>query len=175
MNGPRDEFFAGTGFAANQNRRIAAGDLGHSRQDRRERGRGADNLFEHRGLVDFLSKCNVFFLQSLLGSLAILDIGTCDVPPHELSLVVAKRVGTNQEPTIGSVAGPQAHLQLVSGAGRQRKVDMCLDSVGVVRMNLRSIVSLAPLVESDAVIRKRDSVRIQAVALGAQNTDKLWR
>src|ERR1700731_3306800 len=103
MNGPRHEFLAGTDFAADQNRRIAAGDLGHSRQDRGERGRGADNLFEHRGLVDFLSKRNVFLLQSLLGSLAILDIGTREVPPHELSVVVAKRVGTNQEPTIGSV------------------------------------------------------------------------
>jgi len=59
MNGPRDEFFTGTRFAANQHRRIAAGDLGHSGQDRGERGRGADNLFEHRGLVDFLSKRNV--------------------------------------------------------------------------------------------------------------------
>src|ERR1700733_10496281 len=162
MNCPRDKFFAGTGFAANQNRRIAAGDLGHSRQDRGERGRGADNLFKHRGFVDFLSKRNVFFLQSLLGFLAILDIGTCDVPPHELSLVVAKRVGTNQEPTIGSVAGSQTYLQLVRGAGRQRTVDMCFDSVDVVRMSLRYIVSLAPLVESDAVIRERDSVRIQA-------------
>src|SRR6266849_10885107 len=118
MNGPRDEFFAGTGFAAYQNSRIAAGDLGHSRQDRGERGGRTDNLFEHRGLVDFLSKRNVFSLQSLLGSLAILDIGICDVPPHELSLVVAKWVGANQEPTIGSVPGPQAHLQLVSNACR---------------------------------------------------------
>src|SRR6266446_1649787 len=98
MNGPRDEFFTGTGFAGNQNRRIAAGDLGHSRQHRGERGRGADNLFEHRGLVDFLSKRNVFLLQSLLGSLAILDIGTGEVPPNELSLVVSDRVVTNQEP-----------------------------------------------------------------------------
>src|SRR5579871_1096195 len=160
MNGPRDEFLAGTGFAANQNRRITARDLGYSRQDRCERGRGADNLFEHRGLVNLLSKRNVLLLQSVLGSLAILDIGICDVPPHELSLVVAKRVGANQEPTIGSVPGPQADLQLASGAGRQRTIDMCLDSVEVVRMNLRSTVCLAPLVESNAKIRERDSVCI---------------
>src|SRR3954462_5169737 len=100
MNGPRDELFSGTGFATDQNRRIAAGDLGHARQNRHERGRGAHNLFEHRGLVDLLSKRNVFLPQSLLGSLAILDIGRCDVPAHELSLVVAKWVGAMHEPTV---------------------------------------------------------------------------
>src|ERR1700726_1372988 len=50
---------------------------------------------------------------------------------------------------------------------------MCLDSVEVVRMNLRSAVSLAPLVESDAEIRERDSVRIQALGVGSQDADKL--
>src|ERR1700736_1274334 len=166
MNGPRDEFFAGTGFAANQDRRIAGGDLGHPRQNRGERGRGADNLFEHRGLVDFLSKRNVFLLQSLLGSLAILDIGTCQVPPKELSLVVSDWVVTSQEPAIRSVAATQAHLQLVRGSAYQRTVDMCLDPVDVVRMTFRSIASLTPLVEADAVIGERHSVRVQPLGLG---------
>src|SRR5580704_2947633 len=52
---------------------------------------------------------------------------------------------------------------------------MCLDSVEVVRMNLRSTVSLTPLVESDAEIRERDSVRIQALGPGSQDADKLGR
>src|SRR5258708_9566038 len=148
MNGPRDEFFTGTRFAANQHRRIAAGDLGHSRQDRGERGRGADNLFEHRGLVDLLSKRNVFLLQFILVSLAILDVGTCDIPPNDLSMVVSERVVTNQKPAIRSVAATQAllHLQLVGGAAGQRTLKMCLDPVNVVRMNFIFMASLAPLV-----------------------------
>src|SRR6266576_3896961 len=126
MNSPRDELFAGAGFAGDQNRRIAAGDLRHLRQDGGQRGRAADNLLEHRGLVDFLSKRNVFLLQSLLGSLAILDIGTCDVPANDLTLVVSERVVTNQKPAIRSSAATQAllDLQLVSAAC-QRTVEMC--------------------------------------------------
>src|SRR5580704_12582 len=50
---------------------------------------------------------------------------------------------------------------------------MCLDPVDVVRMNLESTVSLAPLVESDAEIRERHSVRIPAFSLGSQDADKL--
>src|SRR6202163_2171301 len=52
---------------------------------------------------------------------------------------------------------------------------MCLDPVDVARMNLRSTVSLTPLVESDAEIRERDSVRIQTLGLGSQYADKLGR
>src|SRR5258705_1114248 len=153
MNGPRDQFFAGAGFASDQHRRIAAGDLRHARQDGGQRGRPADNLFEHRGLVDFLSKRNVLLLQFLLVSLALLDVGTCDVPPNDLSLVVSERVVTNQKPPIRSVAATQALLHLhVSGAAYQRTVKMCLDPVNVVRMNFRLMVSLTPLVEADTVI-----------------------
>src|ERR1700686_3607901 len=52
---------------------------------------------------------------------------------------------------------------------------MCLGPVDVVRMNLRSTVSLTPLVERDAEIRERDSVRIQALGLVSQDADKLGR
>src|SRR6266436_1537300 len=52
---------------------------------------------------------------------------------------------------------------------------MCRDPVDVIRMNLRFTVSLTPLVESDAEIRERDSVRIQALGLGSQDADKLGR
>src|ERR1700692_2559461 len=84
------------------------------------RGGAADNLFEHRGLVDFLSKRNVLLLQFILVSLAILDIGTRDVPPDDLPLVVSERVVTNQKPAIRSVAATQALLHLhVSGAAFQ--------------------------------------------------------
>src|SRR5215469_6117556 len=62
-----------------------------------------------RYLVDLFAESGVFLLQSLLGPLTVLYIGTRDVPPHDLSLVVSKRVGTNQEPAIGSVAAAQAH------------------------------------------------------------------
>src|SRR5216117_3924437 len=52
---------------------------------------------------------------------------------------------------------------------------MCFDQVEVVRMNLGSRVSLAPLVESDAEIRERNAVRIQALGLGSHDADKLRR
>src|SRR4029077_8600215 len=151
MNCPRDEFFAGTGFAANQNRRIAAGDLGHSRQNRGERGRGADNLFENRGLVDFLSKRNVFFLQSLLGSLAIFDIGTRDIPTSDLSLVIANRVRTSQKPAVSSIALAQPQLQLVGRSCRESMIKIIPFPRPVIWMNERTALRpLPPLFKTKA-------------------------
>src|SRR5258708_33758160 len=176
MNSPRDEFFAGAGFAGDQNRRIAAGDLRHVRQDGSQRGRAPDNLFEHRGLVDFLSKRNVLLLQFIFVSLAILDVSTCDVPPNDLSLVVSERVVTNQKPAIRSVAATQALLHLhVSGAAHQRTIKMCLDPVHVVRMNFSFMVYLTPLVEADAVIGEGHSFRIQLLWVAPQYANELWR
>src|ERR1700737_4367216 len=177
MNGPRDEFFAGAGFTGDQNRRIAAGDLRHLRQGGGQRGRAAANLFEHRGLVDFLSKRNVLLLQFIFVSLAILDVDTCDVPPNDLSLVVSERVVTKQKPAIRSVAATHAllHLQLESGAAYQPTVKMCLDPVKVVRMKFSFMASLTPLVEADAVIGERHSIRIQLLEMGPQYGDELRR
>ena len=167
--------FAGAGFAGDQNRRIAAGDLRHLRQDGAQRGRAADNLFEHRGLVDFLAKRNVLLLQFFLVSLAILDVGPCDIPPDDLSLVVCERVVANQKPAIRSVAATQALLQLESAAGRQRTGKMCLDPVDVVRMNFSFMASLMPLLEADAVIGERHAIRIQPLEPGSQYADELGR
>src|SRR5258705_3263786 len=114
-------------------------------------------------------------MQFILVSLAILNVGTCDVPPNDLSLVVSERVVTNQKPAIRSVAATQALLQLESGAAYQRTVQMCLDSVNVLRMNFSFMACLTPLVEGDAVVGERHSIRIQPLELGPQYADELRR
>ena len=54
--------------------------LDDAREHRRQRWRGANNLLEHRGFVDFFAQGDVFLLEPLLGALAIVDIGTGDIP-----------------------------------------------------------------------------------------------
>src|SRR5471030_2078825 len=103
MNGPRDEFFAGAGLAGDQHGRIATGDLRHLRQDGGQRWRAADNLLEHRRLVDFFSQRHVLLLQPLLGLLAIVNIGAGDIPADDLTLVATYRVVAGQKPTITSI------------------------------------------------------------------------
>src|SRR6266850_6388513 len=173
VNRPRDELLPRAGLAGDEDGRIAAGDLGHSRQHGRQRRRGADNFFEHRCLVDFFPQRHVLLLQSLLGPLAIVDVLTIELPPNQLSLVVAKRVVPDEEPAIGPVPLPQPHLGLVGGRLRDGTIDYRLDSIEVVRMDLVPEASVAPCLEGDAVIGERHAVRVEAVAPGTQNPDHL--
>src|SRR5580704_10775500 len=72
-------------ISGNQNGRVSRSDFGNSGKNSLQRTRCANNFLEHRGLVDLLAKGNIFLLKFLLGSLAILDVRTRNIPTHELS------------------------------------------------------------------------------------------
>src|SRR6266478_5430219 len=174
MNCPRDEFFTGTGFAGNQNRRIAAGDLGHSRQYRGERGRGADNLFEHRGLVDFLSQRNVFLLQSLFGSLAVFDISSGNIPTRNLPLFVAHGVVTSQKPAVASITFAKPHFAFKSRACRHRTIPLNLDPLCIIgRTYSANGGFVTPLIQSEAEVVKSAAVHEKTLAVASENSDEL--
>jgi len=62
VNRPRDKFFSRAGLAGDEHGRIAAGDLGHTRQHRRQCWRAADNLLEHRRFVDFFPEGDILLV-----------------------------------------------------------------------------------------------------------------
>src|SRR5260370_38341113 len=91
VNRSCDELLSRAGLAADEHRRIAAGDLARAREHPRQRRRGADNLLEHRRSVDFLSQGDVFLLESLPGGLAIADFGPPAIPAEALTWVLRTR------------------------------------------------------------------------------------
>src|SRR4029077_9512427 len=114
-------------------------------------GRGSNDLLEHRGLVDLFSKGDVFLLQSLLCPLAVLYIGTRNIPTCDVSLVVAYRVGTSQKPAVASIALAQSQLQLVRRPSRESTIEIMLLPRSVIGMNERtSITRLSPLFVTNA-------------------------
>src|SRR5882724_10429727 len=101
MDGSRHKLFACSRFTRNQNCGIGWRNFGNAREYGLQSRGGSDNLLKHRSFINLFPESGVFPLQSLLRSLAILNVGTCEVPPNELSLAVAERVVTNQKPAIG--------------------------------------------------------------------------
>src|SRR6266567_6146763 len=97
VNGTGDEFFACAGFPGNQNGRVGRSNFCNSGKNGLQRRRCADNFLEHRGLVDLLTKSNVFPLKYFLGSLAFINIRTRNIPTHELSLFVVQGTEANQK------------------------------------------------------------------------------
>src|ERR1700741_4764317 len=103
-----NELFARSRFARNEDRRITRRDFGDTRQYAFQSGRCSDNLFKHRGFIDFLAQRDVFMLQSLLGSFAIVDIYGCRIKALNLSLFVPQRDTTGEEPAISSITLAQS-------------------------------------------------------------------
>src|SRR5467141_4446780 len=114
MDGSRHKLFACSRFTRNQNCGISWRNFGNAREYSLQSRGGSDNLLKHRSLINLFTESGVLLLQFILVSLAILDVGTCDVPPKDLSLVVSERVVANQKPAIRSVAATQTLLQLES-------------------------------------------------------------
>src|SRR5260221_4997914 len=175
MNGPRDELLAGAGFAGDQHRRIAAGDLRNVRQDGGQRRRAADNLFEHRGLVDFLSKRNVLLLQFLFSSLAVFDISSGNIPTRNLPLFVAQGVVTSQKPTVASITLAKPHFAFKSRASRHRTIPLNLDPFRIIGMTdsaNRGFVT--PLIKSEAEVVKSAAVHKKTLEAASENSYELW-
>src|SRR5271154_1086854 len=76
------------------------------------------DLFEHRSFIDFFPKSHVLALKPLFSPLAIFDVGTGNIPTHDLPIAVAHRVVPNEKPTITSISFAQPHFQLASSANR---------------------------------------------------------
>src|SRR6185295_1297698 len=112
-------------------------------------------------------------VQPVLGLSAVVDIGTGEMPPNQLSLIVAEWIVPNQEPAIAPVALSEPHLRFVSDGISYGPTDKRLHPPEVVRMHFRCKASLAPLVQADAVILERHPVRIKALVLRAQYSNDL--
>src|SRR5258705_4917248 len=175
MNRPRHEFFACAGFAGDQDRRIAAGDLRHVRQDRGQCGRAADNLFEHRGLVDFLSKSHVFLFQSLFSSLAVFDISSGNIRTRNLPLFVVQGVVTSQKPAVSSIALAKPHFAFKSRAHRHSTIPLSLDPFRIIGMTYSANGGfVTPLIKSEAEVVKSTAVHEKTLAVASENSDELW-
>jgi hypothetical protein len=164
----RHEFFAGSRFPVDEHRRVAGRDLRHASQNFLQRGRRSDNLLEHRRLVDFFSKSDVFLFQSLLSSLPVFNIGTRPVPSRDLPFVVAHRVEANLKPSIASVTLAYAHLHLVSRTGRRSTIGMRVEAIDVFRMNRKTRGSLLPPFEADAEVFERGTIHIETLTRGSE-------
>ena len=62
--------------------------------------RRADDFFEHRRVIDLFAQRQVFFLSSLFGPFAIVDVGPRRVPANDPSLFVLQGVIADQKPPI---------------------------------------------------------------------------
>src|SRR4030095_1745809 len=97
VNSACNQLLACSRFTRDENRGIAWCNFGDAREHSLQSGRSPDNLFKHRGLVDFFTESGVLQLEFLLGSFAIFNVGHGSIPTRNLSLFVAQWIETSQK------------------------------------------------------------------------------
>ena len=156
VNGAGDQLLPGAGLAGDQDGRIGARHLAHEHQHPAQRRRRADDLLEHRGLADLVAEGDVLLLELIFELLQLLfrafagvDVRERAVPPEDRPLVVPKRNGAGQEPSIGPIRAADPHF-LIEGTPRGDGLPPVLhDAFAVLRMD-----HLRPLPHEGLVLAK---------------------
>src|SRR5713101_1737633 len=117
----------------------------------------------------------VFLLQFLLSPHAVFDIGTRNIPTHDLSLVVAHRIVASQKPTIASIMFAQPQLHVVSRAASQSTIPTSLCPFQVIRVSVSARAPLQPLIKANAEVIEHHAIGIKTFAAGAEYRNKLGR
>ena len=95
MQRARNQLFARSGFAQNEDCRIRRRNLLHLLQHLAHRFRGTDNFLKHRRAIDFLSQNEVLVPEPLFRPLLVVDVGCRDVPADDPAVFVFQRVVLN--------------------------------------------------------------------------------
>src|SRR5713226_9263536 len=118
-------------------------------------------------------------LQSLLSSLAFINIRSRNIPAHNLSMFVAHRIETNQKPAITPIRCLHPQLQLESGATGASTIGITARRpFSVIRMNeptgaRKPSGCLPPLFKAKADVIERNAVGIKTFATRSEYSNKL--
>src|SRR6266478_7913672 len=169
MYGARNKLFACSCFTRDEDRRITRCDFGDARENTFQSGRGSNDLFEHRGFVDFFTQSDVLLLQSLLSSFAVFDIGARNIPTRNLSIVVVHRIETRQKPAITSIAFAHPQLQFVRRARRRSTIRSGNEPLHIIRMNvIANPPSPPPLIQTHSKVIERGAIGVKTFATGSE-------
>src|SRR3984893_5798911 len=124
VNSARNEFFAGAGFASDQDSSVGRSNFGGAAEYAFQRRRSSHNLFEHGRLFDFLLQSYVFSIEFLLQlsyfierclksfvcPFVIFNIDGASIPIHDASRCIAHRYQLAEEIAILPITTPYAKL-----------------------------------------------------------------
>ena len=112
------------------------------------------------------------FTQSILGPLAVLDVGGREVPARDASLLVAQRIVTEQKPPMRSILSPYPCFELVRKVACGSDVHISRQPFPVVRMEKpKRIRDTPPFLKRYAEVIERRPVGIESAPVGFEFSD----
>src|SRR5271155_2082644 len=171
MDGARNQLFACSCFTRDEDRRITWRDFGDARENTFQCGRCSNDLFKHRGFVDFFAQSDVLAAKRVFRLLAFFDVSSNDVPASEASFFVSERVKSEKKPTIIPIFSRQARF----GFERLVAEEFCStrsgqDTVMIIRVNQSVWVIILPCFTCKTVIVKPGLVQIHSFPIRPQDS-----
>src|SRR5260221_1510470 len=124
-------------------------------------------------MIDFLSQREVLFARSLLGLLAILDVGTRRVPTNDVSRFVSQRVVLNQEPTILTIPAAESSFVREWDSSRDRRIAFVAQSLSILRMKDLTKAIRPHFFFRQAGVLQYSLIRVQQLSVGPNSDDQL--
>src|SRR5882672_10126917 len=175
MYGACNKLFACSRFTRDEDRRTTRCDFGDAREYAFQSGRCPNDLFKHRGFVNFFTQSDVFLTKPVFRLLAVFDVGSGHIPTCNLSFFVAQWVVTGQKPAVTSITFAQSHLQLESRAIGDSTSRMAGDPLPVIGMQKlgtvawnRAVKFLPPLLKRKTEVIKKDAVSVKTFAIRSE-------
>src|SRR3984893_1306345 len=161
MYGACDQLFACSCFTRYEDRRISRCDFGDARENTFQSGRCSNDLFKHRGFVDFFTQSDVFLTKPVFRLLAVFDVRKGNIPTRNLSLFVAHGVKTSQKPAITSIVSAYSQLQLIGRGASDSTIKKTVDPLGVIRMKVLVVTRrLPPLFETQTDVIEHNAIGV---------------
>jgi hypothetical protein len=107
------------------------GDLGEHPPKRLGR---PDDLFEHGRAIDLFAQLEILAPGALLGTLAIIDVGSGGIPAADIAGGIANRVVADQEPPVLPVFAACALLGFERLSAQERLLAILLELGHIIRM-----------------------------------------
>src|ERR1700688_2355704 len=124
-------------------------------------------------MIDFLAQREVLFARSLLGLLAILDVGTRRVPTNDVSRFVSQRVVMNQEPAILTIPATDSSFVFEWDPSRDRRVTFVAQSLGILRMKDFTKAFGPQFLFRQAGVLQYCLIRVQKLSVRPNSDDEL--
>src|SRR5882762_8828898 len=174
VNRPGDELLARTRLTKNEDGSVSAGHPRHLSEHAPKRPGRADDLLEHRGVIDLIPEGLVLILHALFGALPVIDVGSGRVPMQQPSISIAKRVVLDEEPTVLAVLSARALLVRERKPARECLLPFAAQPLDVLRMKDQLAKRRCPHgLHRETGIVERRLIRGDGVPVRIQHYDSL--
>src|SRR6266849_3619571 len=173
MDGAGDQFLTSSSLSTNKNARIGGSNFRYPRKHSLQPRRSADDLFEHKCLIDLLPERKVFVTHPLLGPLAIVYIGPSRVPANNVSLVVAKGIEAGKKPAIVTVFSKRSLLKFKRLTARERHLALLAQPFQILGVeDPGALVFSLQVLQSETGVIEHCLICIKSCPIRAQNVNE---